>query len=90
MESQTFEPGDLVTWQYLLGGNREMSPGWINVMVDTILLTGSHKYKIATVENLPEDRRGGVGHHQKVTLAYLDDRPISNTTYSGFHFQKCS
>lgn len=89
--TETFRVDDIVTWQYLFGGERPISPLVVKMVLEIGILTGAYVFKVVEVLDLGEDEMGGVGHHQIVKLATMDGVGLGEPWqdgFSGLHFIK--
>ena len=65
---QEFKAGDKVEFIYGTGSTREMTPYIIKWALEMCAQYGCTQFEILKVEHIPEEKRGGVGHHQWVYL----------------------
>jgi hypothetical protein len=86
MECETFKPRHLVSWSCLFGSARVMGPIMIRIMLDLCMETQSKEYFVSRVEDVPEDSKGSVGHHQWVWLEHPTTREEIPQKFSGCYF----
>ena len=84
----TFESGNYVTWEYLLESTRLMCPALINDLVHVCIETGSTRYFVTRVEDIPVDSRKNAGHHQYVWIKNPRTGDEFRNSYPGSFFRK--
>lgn len=89
---QEFKAGDKVEFIYGTGSTREMQPPNIKMAISICDQYGCTRFEIYKVENIPEEERDGVGHHQRVFLQatgngmFVKDSKGKLISFSGYHF----